>query len=74
MRSSVSQLFDRAESISKHAVEQLYDWEDVEGDWMIAFSYCKSVSRLNLTRTEMTRVTDKGRRAAVKYDELYLLR
>lgn len=40
---------------------------------MMAFSYCKTVSRLSLTRTEMSRLSNRGRSAAVKYDELYAL-
>ena len=65
------QLFDRAETVSESAVDEMCDWEAVEGDWMMAFSCCKSVSRLSLTRAEMSRLTNRGRSAAVKYDELY---
>lgn len=65
------QLFDRAETVSESAVEEMCEWEAVEGDWMMAFSYCKSVSRLSLTRAEMSKLTNRGRSAAEKYDELY---
>lgn len=65
------QLFDRAETVSKHAVDEICEWQAVEGDWMMAFSYCKSVSRLSLTRSEMNRLANRGRSAAVRYDELY---
>ena len=54
-------------------MKEVCDWDAVEGDWMLAFTYCKSVSRLNLTRAEMGRLANRGGRAAVKYDELYFL-
>ena len=58
------QLFNRAGAISESAVDEMCDWAAVEGDWMMAFSYCKSLSRLSLTRTEMSRLTNRGRRSS----------
>ena len=67
-----NQLLDRAVAISEGAVEEMCEWEVVEADWLIAFSYCKALSRFSLTRSEMSKLTNMGRSSALRYDELKL--
>ena len=51
-------------------LEDSASWQDADGEWALAFQYCKSLLRFGLTREMCTRLVSEATRASAYYDSM----